>query len=1134
MNKNKLSFSQYISNTKSIFDFSKKRSAILISSLLLTNIVFGSSTQSITMKLQKKGLHYVLEEIRKQANVDLIGDMTLLSKANTVSLNVKDKPIAELLEELSKDQPTQLNFQHNTIVVKPKKNSNNSKALNNSEDSYIKYNSNQEYILVGKIVDDKGKPLKGVTVKLLNSSKGVSLSNADGSFEIKITPQSEITISMIGYASQTIKVNGRKNLDVILVLEDNKIEEVVATGYANVRKENFTGAATVITRKEIEKFNTNNIFSLIQALDPAFKADERVQSGSNPNSVQQINIRGVSSVGEYAVNAPLVIIDGFEKDIETLYDLDVNRIENIVVLKDASSTSLYGSRGGNGVIVIETRMPKDGKFTITYDMKPSISIVDLSDYNLMNASEKLEYERLAGLFVSNSGDQAWDHVQQQFYDNLYASRLKNVLEGVDTYWLKQPVRNTFSVNNSLRMEGGSNDVRYSLEGNYYDMKGVMKESGRTKAGASFNLIYRIPNVITFRNIASYNYTKAYNSPYGYFQQYTELNPYERIFDEQGNYVIKFSELGQYYEFGNTIFNPLYNAQLGYKNENRSNLISNNLSLEWFVNKQFIVRGRAAISKDLSNTDIYLSPFNTAFSSVTDDNRKGMYELSDLNKSQYEGRLDIQYSNQFGKHQITGNVIGEVRSSDQSGNKHIVTGFIDDRFMTPQMALQYGANTLPVTKSQPIRSVGLIGSAYYTYDNKYNASATFRRDGSSIYGSENRFGSFWSLGLSYNLHSEEWFRNEIFNRFQLFGNVGTNSTENFSADMVNTSYKFVSGEYYYKQYAANYVGQGNTAVKWPEQKQTSIGANISLLENLLGLTASYYDRTTNGMISKTTVAPSFGFANRYYFQNLGKVSNKGFEINSNIRVYQDMTNDLGWFISFGAVRNKSKLLEISNELRELNESLLIKDDNGNVIKPSNYYEMGQSLTNISAVPSLGIDPASGREMYLNRNGNVTYTWSANDQRVVGDREPDLFGTVGTSFNYKGLSLQVIGNYSIGGDLYNETLLKKIENINPYFNADKRVLQDRWKQVGDEVGFKAIDDKTVTQSTSRFVQNENFLRISAINLNYNFSNELVRKFKLERLKLNFSMNDVFRFSTVRMERGVEYPYAREFNFGVMVQF
>lgn len=1099
-------------------------------SLIFSLTVGVLLAQSVSLKETNATMATVLDKLSRQTQSDLVGDIALLKRTNPVSIDVQGKDIQVVLQELSKNQPINLIYRNNTIVVRPKQSSTHSNIPSSSSD-------NQEtYILRGQVNDEQGQPISGVNIQDMKSGRSLGRTQAQGQFSVEVSVNQELRVSIVGFESQVINVGKRREILVTMKATNTEIEETVVTGYTKARRENFTGAATTVTRKEIEKFNTGNIFSMLQALDPSFKVDERVNAGSNPNALPEINIRGISSVGEYAVNAPLVILDGFEVALSTLYDLDVNRVESISILKDASSTSLYGSRGGNGVIVIETRMPKDGKFTVTYDVKPTSSIVDLSDYNVMNAAEKLEYERLAGIYIANSTDPVWNYMQQEMYNNLYNARLRNVQSGVDTYWLKQPVRNTFSLGHSIRMEGGGNDVRYSLEGHYNDYKGVMKESGRTRGGASFNLIYRIPNVITFRNVASYQYTKAYNSPYGSFEQYTLLNPYERMKDDNGNYIVRFGELGQFYEFGEKmLFNPLYNAQQGHIDENKIHYISNNLSLEWFINANLILRGKAAISREMHNFDEYTSPFNTKFYNVTDPKLKGSYALGDSSKVAYEGRLELQYSKSFDKHQINAAAISEIRSSDITGNSHLLSGYIDDRFMTPQMALTYSPNSLPKSNSTPVRELGFIGNFYYTYDNKYNFSLTGRSDGASIYGKENRFASFWSTGLSYNVHNEPWFKNEYVNRLRLFANVGTNSTvSNFNAGMVSSAFNFLSGMFYNNQYAAVAVSQGNPNVRWPEQMQWSFGTDISLFNNLVTMNLSYYDRITNRMISKVTVAPSFGFPGGTYFANLGKASNKGFEAMANIRLLERSDTAILWYLNVGAVQNRSKLLSISNELRELNESLVSTDASGNVIKPSTYYEEGQSLTILRAIPSLGIDPANGREMYRALNGDVTYTWDARNQVVVGNKEADLYGNIGTSFNYRGLSVQVIGNYSIGGDIFNETLMNKIENNKPYVNGDKRILEERWREPGDIAKYKSISDQSTTQISNRFVQNESFLRLSAINVNYDFRSAVLERLKLQRLKLNFSMNDALRLSTVRMERGITYPYAREYNLGVMIQF
>ena len=288
-----------------------------------------------------------------------------------------------------------------------------------------------------------------------------------------------------------------------------------------------------------------------------------------------------------------------------------------------------------------------------------------------------------------------------------------------------------------------------------------------------------------------------------------------------------------------------------------------------------------------------------------------------------------------------------------------------------------------------------------------------------------------------------------------------------------------------------------------------------------------------MVSEITIAPSVGLEQDSYFENLGEVHNTGYEGYVNVQAYSNPNSGFSWYINASGVRNFNKLTKVSDALKKLN------DQNNNdygfgYIPQTPYYEEGQSLNNIKGMVSLGIDPMSGRELYMTRNGQVTYDWSTSEIQVLANTDPKLEGMIGTIINYKGLSLQAQMHYVLGQNQYNQTLIDKVENSNPAFNADRRVLTDRWKQPGDEAMFKAIDDQRLTQLSSRFIQKENTFRLAALNLNYEVNQDFVSRLKLQRARLNFSMNDLFRFSTIRMERGTDYPYARTFNFGISVVY
>ncbi|MBE8713969.1 SusC/RagA family TonB-linked outer membrane protein [Sphingobacterium hungaricum] len=1107
----------------------KYRKIIYILSIFFMFSISLANAQNISLNEKNEKIEKVLTKIRSQTGLDFLGDLKLFQNAKLITINVQNQPVSNVLAELSKGQNFKLSISNKTIIVEPLP-----KDISMTMPDKLSV-TQDVYLLRGTILDEDNKPVQGATIRVPDMAKLVAKSDENGLFTIGVKADSKIQVTMLGYLTQEFEVENKTSIAIHLVLEDNLIEDVVVTGYSKISKESFTGAATTITRKELEKFNNNNIFSVLQSIDPAFKVDEGVINGSNPNVIPEINIRGISSVGDYAVNAPLVIVDGFEISLAALYDLDVNRIETISILKDASSTILYGSRGGNGVIVIETRLPKEGKFTVTYDAKPSVTIVDLSDYSLMNASEKLAYESLAGLYTSKLNDATDRLMENEFLTNLYNQRLSDVQAGTDTYWLSQPVQSTISVAHSIRMEGGSDPVRYSIDGNYNNFLGAMKESGRERGGAGFNLLYRIPNKFTFRNYATYQYTKESNSPYGDFSTYTRLNPYEKIYDENGEIIASYNNYDGDYNFGATQFNPIYDAQFPYLNYTTTNYIANNIDIEWRILKNLLFNVKGVIGRTFVEQQYYSSPFLSIYAEETDPSYKGSLDEISGDSFNYSANASLNYTKSIKKHSISVLGVAEIINQNTNSTEHNYIGFVDDRFMNASQALQYNPSyIMPSVISSPIRLVSLAGSFTYAYDNKIYATTSYRLDGSSQFGNDNRYGQFYSFGLAYNLHKEEWFKNNIVSNLKIFANTGINGSDSFSADMTTTGYTFINNYVYLNQYAAVYSSQGNESLRWPQIKQNSGGIELGLFNNAINIKANIYDKLTTDMISTISVAPSFGFANNMFYQNLGKVSNKGFEISSSFQVYKNTENDILWLLNFSAIQNRSKLLEISDELKALNESMLSTDPDDPITAPSQYYQEGESLSNITAVRSLGIDPATGREVYLDINGNRTFTWNANDQVVVGNAEPNLFGTFGTTFNYKRFSAQLIFNYTVGGDIYNQTLMDKVENNDPYVNADIRVLEDRWQQPGDVAMFKSISDQTITQISSRFVQRENYLRFSTLNLNYEIPPKILSKFKLQRAKFNFSCNDIFRYSTVQMERGTSYPYARTYNFGLLIQY
>ena len=957
----------------------------------------------------------------------------------------------------------------------------------------------------------------------------------DGKYDLTCPEMKDIVLkfSYIGMKPKSVVVGNKTVVDVTLESDSQEMDEVVVTGLLNRRKSGFAGTTTVISKQELAKVSTGNIFTTISTLDAGFKIEENNLDGSNPNKLPDFTIRGKGSF-QNGSTAPIFILDGFEVTSQKVFDMDINRIESITLLKDASATILYGSRASNGVIVIETTAPKAGKLRVTYDFKPTIAIVDLTDYDLMNAREKLQYEKEAGLYTQEitPGYEDNDRREQGELDKAYYNRYKNIVEGVNTYWLSQPVKNAFSHAHSLFVEGGADNVRYGIDASYNQNKGVMKESGRDRFGLGFSLIYRIKDKITIKNYISYAHTHAYNSPYGSFSQYAKLNPYERIYNDNGELIPKLSD-------GDT--NPLYDALLPNRNFTKDQEFREQLSVDWFICDGLRLKGQMAIVKGETSGEIYKSPFSAEFLKTTYNSEsrvqeylpiaeRGYLSMTDGASFSYDGNVTLNYNTLVNeKHIIYAGAGLEVTQNDNNSHGFIMTGFPDDRYSDPAFAIQYKKETKPSSSESKSRAIGFFANGNYSYDDRYFADVSVRIDGSSKFGADKKYAPFWSAGAGWNVHNEKFFKHTKISMLKLRYSYGVTGNQEFSAYQAKTMFQFNTDRLYNSGISAALMGYGNPDLEWQNQYQSNYGFDFGYAKDRIRLQFNYYQKKTEGMLTSVSVAPSLGLPSNTFTSNLGKIQNKGVEVNLNAVLIRDQGKDFEWSVMLQAAHNKNKIMEISTALKNINEK-----NNQDKTTPAAVYEEGESMSAIKAVPSLGIDPTTGQELFMKKDGTITYTWDATDKVICGDSEPKVFGNVGTNLYWKGWNLNMVFKYDLGADYYNSTLAERVEGANPRYNADRRVLNNRWKEPGQHALYKNIKEYTTTYISSRFVQKENTLQLTSLSLSYDLNREWIRKFGLNTMRLSFYMNDVFRASTVKNERGLDYPFQRSFVFGLNIGF
>jgi TonB-linked SusC/RagA family outer membrane protein len=1061
----------------------------------------------------------------------------------TVTVNIKKKTAPLAVDMLIRGLPLQKTVNGKFIMIYRVK----KVAV---QESILK-NKHSSTRIHGMVVDADRNGMPGVNIRIKGNPYGTT-TNSDGSYIVELPNNGKFTLlfSFIGMEAVAADVNCDgydKKLDIVMTEVSSHVGEVVVTGMFNHRAESFTGSATTYKHEDLMNAGSQNLLKSLKNLDPSFQLLENLDYGSDPNHMPTIQMRGQTSFpnieGDYSgnPNEPLFILDGFETTLQKIYDLDMTRIESVTLLKDAAAKAIYGSKAANGVVVIKTMSPKAGKMVAYYDGNLSVEAPDLTGYNLMNAQEKFDFEKAHGFFYNSSGPDYNDARYKLIYDN--------ILKGVDTYWLAKPLQIGIGSKNTFTIEGGDERMRYEASLFYNNISGAMKGSKRNTFDISNTLAYTYKNLI-FRNDLEYtrNWTAA--SPYGTFSDYTKLNQYWVPYNDG----IVNKVLGTI-DYDTTVYNPLYNATLNTKSTTDYSQMQDNFNIDWLISKAFRATAQISFIRQDNNSDKFYPASHTMFANYDANGlsaRKGRYTKGNGYTQTITANAGLNYNKTFGKQMLFGNITWNMEDSHTSTHSYIAEGFGNDNMDDISFATQYLESSTPSGSTNKTREIGLIGAFDYSYDDRYLFDASIRKTGSSIYGSNNRWGTFWSLGAGWNLHHEKFLKNnDWIKQLKLRGSMGYTGSQNFNPYQSRARYSYLT-YVYDTRYGATLEGLPNNDLRWQKTMDYDAGVDL-MLKRLLSLKADYYVSETSDLLSDITIAPSMGFST--YKENLGEVENKGVEFDLGITPWRDDRNR-GWAtFTFTAAHNTNKIKKIYDIFKKYNdeqnsEKTSSTDYSGdtetnittNTAKysdPSTLYYEGQSMTAIWGVRSLGIDPMTGSEMYLTKDGVSTYTWNTSDQVVIGDTNPKWHGTISFNGGYKGFSLSLVCSYKWGGDLYNSTLVNKVENVSGWYNLDKRIL-DSWQKVGDQAKYKAIvsgltDNVTYTKPTSRFVQRNNEFYLSSINMGYDFYHmDWIRSLGMSHLKATFYMNDLLRISSIKIERGTSYPYARNFTFSLQATF
>lgn len=976
-------------------------------------------------------------------------------------------------------------------------------------------------VITGKITDETGEPLPGAGVTLKGTVTGV-VADENGNYRLEIRKKAgesswTLVYSFVGMLEQshTVKASGTRNVSL---KSDTTLDEVIVNGFYSQPKETFTGSATVIQGSDLVAMSPTNIMAGLAAYTPGLVVMENNVEGSNPNAIPSILIRGANSLvtneSEEGVNNPLIVLDGVEISMEELYDLDIFDIERVDILKDASATILYGEKGANGVIVVERKKIEDAKVRLSYNFVPNFSVPDLSSYNLADAAQKLEFERLAGLYDTADGSM----------DRAYDYKLQNVRRGVNTDWIHAPLRIPFSHNHSLTFSARGSNTDYRATMNFGDTFGVMKGDNRRKFGVGFHVGYHLQNKLTVTYKTNININSSTASPYGIFSNYVALNPYEPIFDADGNFIRNYY-FNPYDTSSERMANPLYDATLSSFSTSGSQSMTNSLQGRWDITKELYMTAQGNMSFNWGSSDDYTSPDAAQYAGYSDILKKGQYAFSSRKGQTYDGKVVINWGKSIGHRGSMFRVSGgsNIKYTHTQTARAVGEGFLKDGLSDISFALSYPASGHPTGTDRIATELGLFANANFSLWNRYFADASYRSSGSSRFGRDNSFAPFWALGIGWHLHNESFLKGKDWvEALTLRYSTGYTGSVSFDYYQAKTIYEYKSDYQYHTGIGAVPVSMGNPDLKWQKKLNNNVGVTATLLHGRFNLSFDYYDNTTFDLLMPINLPPSVGVSTMYV--NFGQINNRGYDFSMSGQIIK--TGNVFWNVTLTGGHVMDRINNISSVLNGTSTTA-IGVSGEDTITPKLLFTEGGSQFDIYAVRSAGIDPATGKEIFIKKNGAFTFNYDSSDRVPVGNTNPILRGSVINTLRYKGFSFTMNVSYTFGSDFYNSTLQGKVEDVNPRKNIDARAYTDRWKTPGDLVRYLAIGARFETVNSERFVERKNELYFSSLQLTYDFTEGLIKRLGMKRLCVGIGTSDLGYISSVKYERGTSYPYCRSLN-------
>lgn len=989
----------------------------------------------------------------------------------------------------------------------------------------------QQQTVKGIIKGPDGLPVIAANISQ-KGTNNATITDLNGNFTLNVTGrQPVLVISYIGYVTTEVNVSGRAFVEVVLQEDVAALDEVVVVGYGTMRKKDVTGAVSSVRSGEITKNATSNV---MQAIAGKMSGVQVVQNSGTPGGDVSILIRGVGTINDAS---PLYVIDGVPVSGGMWY-LNPNDVESIDVLKDASATAIYGSRGANGVVMVTTKQAQEGHTEINFDYSYGIQH-SAKTYKMLDASQ---YAALHNEMRTNAGPEY--SLNPAFADPESL--------GAGTDWMDAIFRTAPMQKVNLSMLGGNQKISHATSLGYYTQDGIMKNSSYNRLSLQSNISSKLASNITVRANVNLSAENRRTQPVStVIQNAMRILPSIPIYDDNGEYAGPTGNA----EWNGNALNPV--AIINEQNYRMKGFrMLSNISLEWEIIKglKFKTTGGAELGYDYNNS--YIPKYKWGMN----ESKNTMQTVTSAYEQLYLWDNTLNYDKAFGKHRINA-MIGtsyqeykkESVSAAGSGRASELTTELDNA----TKATDVGGN------SYRWALMSYMARLHYSYDDRYLLTATFRADGSSKFGKDNRFGYFPSFAAAWNIGNEAFMQSvKPVSLLKLRAGYGQTGNQNIGAYAfadklsVNGVYNFGSQ----RGFESNLVNLiypyllSNPSVKWESVEQYNVGLDIGFLQNRIVVNLDFYVKNTRDMLTKKPVPQTSGTSLEqadWPPVNIGKVLNRGFEFTVNTK---NFVGEFKWETSLNMSFNHNEVVSIGGP-EILNGVSLIRE--GQPINSFYGYELGgiyQTLDEVFTGPVMenrAPDKAShnpykntspGDMWFVDVDGNGEI--NDLDRTVIGNPSPDCIFGFNNTFSYKNFDLSIFFQGALGNQVWNGVRASH-ESMNSTYNQLATTLE-RWTGEGSSYSMpRAIyaDPNNNSRASTRWLEDGAYAKLKNLTFGYTLPEKWIRKAKMKALRLYVSLDNlctITNYSGLDPEAGLSgldygvYPSARTYMFGVSVKF